>query len=129
MRSGIANEKMREVPPSNCNDWQKMAKRSLRRSRQRYIEPHQEAGYTSAVMAFEPEPAKPVAIGRGPYTSTHGAIWWWESGRVNAGRAMLSDMPLYADLVSAIDQVARAKPDRLRDNDLVGFGFGIHAIK
>jgi hypothetical protein len=41
-----------------------------RGSRRRILGPHQEAGYTSAVVTVAPDPSQPVAIGRGPYTST-----------------------------------------------------------
>jgi hypothetical protein len=39
--------------------------------RRRSLTPHQEAGNTSAVVTLGPAFAKPVAIGRGPYTSRH----------------------------------------------------------
>jgi hypothetical protein len=35
------------------------------------VSAQQEAGYTSAVVTLRPAFAKPVAIGRGPYTSRH----------------------------------------------------------
>src|SRR5580692_2239069 len=50
--------------------WWKRAK-IHRGSRRWSITPHKEAGYTSAVVTLGPEFAKPVAIGRGPYTSRH----------------------------------------------------------
>jgi hypothetical protein len=36
-----------------------------------------EAGYGSAVVTLEPQPAKPVAIRRGPYTSRHDEAAGW----------------------------------------------------
>src|SRR5215472_3860856 len=45
--------------------------KSHRGSRHRHM-PHQEAGYTSAAVALDPNMPNTVAIGRGPYTSTHG---------------------------------------------------------
>src|SRR6516165_9098753 len=44
-----------------------------RGSRHRHM-PHQEAGYTSAAVALDPNMPNTVAIGRGPYTSTHGTL-------------------------------------------------------
>jgi hypothetical protein len=48
-----------------------------RGSRRRTFAPHYEAGYTSAVVTIDPNSAKPVAIGRGPYTSTED--FWQQS--------------------------------------------------
>jgi len=42
-----------------------------RGSRRTQFKPLTEAEYTSAVVTLSPEAVKPVAIGRGPYTSTY----------------------------------------------------------
>ena len=45
-------------------------RKSIGARRRRVLKPHQEAGYTSALVTVH-EPSHPVAIGRDPYTSTH----------------------------------------------------------
>src|ERR1700690_4182306 len=51
--------------------WKRAKIHRASRRRRRSLTPHQEAGYTSAVVTLGPAFAKPVAIGRGPYTSRH----------------------------------------------------------